>query len=66
MAKSIRQELVRALERTGLTYEEFGQLVGLSKSSVCKKLNGETKIGLAELERFARVLKVKVQVRSAS
>lgn len=46
-----------------MTYEEAARRFGISTTSAHRKLNGDQRIELDELELFARILGVKVSVQ---
>lgn len=57
---TIREQLKRAFDQSGMTYGQFAQLSGLTVPSAHRKLNGVTPTTLEEAEAYARVLKVEI------
>ncbi len=67
MARSIREELKRSFDQKGWTYKEAAKRLGISYTSAYRKLNGLQLIEIgSELDLFARVFDVKVQVKGAA
>ena len=60
---TIREKLKRAFDDSGLTYEQFATLAGLTIPSAHRKLNGVTPTTLEEAEAYARILKVKISAK---
>jgi len=57
---TIRETLKKGFDRSGMTYKEFGEKVGLSLSSAHKKLTGGQVMTVSEAEIYAKVLRVKL------
>lgn len=62
MGRSLREHLKQAFTRSGWTYEELARRTGLSRASVFRKLNGDQPLMDDEIELFARLLGVRVEV----
>lgn len=56
-----RANLQRALDRRGLSHEQFGELVGLSQGGVSHKLSGRRGTTIDELMSMADALGVSIQ-----
>lgn len=60
MGMTIRETLLRAFNKSGMTYGEFATAAGMTIPSAHRKLNGKTPTTLEEAQAYARILNVKI------
>ncbi len=64
MAKDIiTGRLLAGLRRKKLSYKQFGDLIGVGKSQVFKKLNGQMTLSVVDAQDWARKLGVKISCK---
>ena len=58
----LRKKLKAAFDLRGVTYQSLATEVGISKASLHRKLNGSQVMSVADAERLAKLLGVKIEV----
>lgn len=68
VAKTIREKIHAAWERSGFSQAELIRLSGLpfTQPQMSRRLSGDTPMSTAEAEAIARVLKVRIRVKAAT